>query len=143
MITVSYEYRFEYAHDPDGSRFPRLEVRVSSPQTNGKRRDAPIDVWAYLDSGAERSLFNGWIGAALGIDILDGPSIVYETGSGAPLSATLHPIRLFHPDLGELDLEAGLSTSEIPRNLLGRDFFDLVQIGFREHHLAFYLTPSP
>jgi hypothetical protein len=139
LVTVSYEYRFEYTHDPDGRRFPRLEVRVASPE---KPAEA-VDVWAYLDSGAERSLFNGWIGAALGIDILDGPTLVYETGSGAPLSATLHPVRLFHPDLGDFDLEVGMSSSEIPRNLLGRDFFDLVQIGFREHHLAFYLTPSP
>jgi len=138
LVKVSYEYRFEYAHDPDG-RFPRLEVRVAKTGTPAE----PIDVWAYLDSGAERSLFNGWIGAALGIDILEGPPIVYETGSGAPLSATLHSVRLFHPDLGEFDLEIGLSSSEIPRNLLGRDFFDLVQIGFREHHLAFFLTPRP
>jgi len=32
---------------------------------------------------------------------------------------------------------------EISRNLIGRDFFNLVQVGFREKYLTFYLTPTP
>jgi hypothetical protein len=32
---------------------------------------------------------------------------------------------------------------DIQRNLLGRDFFDLVQVGFRENHSEFYVEPSP
>lgn len=139
MITVSYEHRFEYAHDADGGRFPRLEIRVAHP----KNEDAALDVWAYRDSGAERTLFNGWIGSALGIDLLDGRELVYQTGSGGHLTARVHPLHLFHPDLGDFELEVGLSSSDIPRNLLGRDFFDRVQIGFREHQLAFFITARP
>jgi hypothetical protein len=37
----------------------------------------------------------------------------------------------------------GFSSGEIHRNLLGRDFFNLAQIGFRERHLTFFITPSP
>ena len=139
MATVSYSFQYEYAYDADGKRFPRLELRASNPL----KSVVPVDLRAYLDSGAERSLFNGWIGAVLGIDVLKGPRLIYETGAGTHLSATIHPVRLSHPDLGEFDIEVGFSSGEVPRNLLGRDFFDLVQIGFREHHLTFYVTPSP
>lgn len=139
MVSVTYWYQFDYLYDLDGKQFPRLEFRVSNPSTDAE----PIDLRVHLDSGAERSLFNGWVGPALGIDVLDGPRIDYETGTGTYFSANLHAVRLAHPDLGEFDLEVGFSSSEIPRNLLGRDFFDLVQVGFREHHLVFLVTPTP
>ncbi len=139
MFSVSYELQFEYSYDTSGKLFPRLEFRVSDPASTAEG----IDVQGYLDCGAERSLFNGWIGTALGIDVLSGQSIVYKTGAGTLLPATIHPVRLFHPDLGELDLEVGFSSSEVPRNLLGRDFFDLAQIGFREHHATFFITLKP
>ena len=63
--------------------------------------------------------------------------------AGGVLPATLHAVQLSHADLGTFELEVAFSTTEIRRNLLGRDFFDLVQIGFREHHLAFFITPTP
>ena len=52
-------------------------------------------------------------------------------------------MRLFHGDLGEFELEIGFSESPIRRNILGRDFFNLLQIGFRERYLVFYVTPTP
>ena len=127
------------ALDLDGKRYPRLTLHVSNPQ----QPDLAVDTQAYLDSGAERSLFSGWIGVAIGIDVLSGRQLSYETTVGSHLTATVHPIRLSHPELGEFDLEAGFSSVEIKRNLLGRDFFNLIQIGFRERHLRFFITPTP
>jgi len=40
-------------------------------------------------------------------------------------------------------LEIGFSENPIRRNLLGRGFFNLIQIGFRERYLTFYMTPTP
>jgi len=136
MITVSYEHYFEYAYDKNGKRFPRLGFRLS----HLAHPEKAMDVDAYVDNGSERSLFNGWIGAALGIDILDGSRVMYESAAGSSLIATIHPVRLVHEELGTFELEVGFSTSEISRNLLGRDFFDFAQIGFREHHLCFFIS---
>lgn len=137
--TITYEHEFEYAHDPDGKRFPRLSFQIArafDPQLT-------LDVDAYLDCGASRSLFSGRLGRVLGIDVLAGSEVVFQTTTGASLSARFHPVRLTHPDLGSFDLDVGFSSIDIHRNLLGRDFFDLAQIGFRERHLKFYVTPSP
>ncbi len=139
VVAVAYEHQIEYAHDPDGNRFPRLGFQVARPEEPA----VTVDVNAYLDSGAQRSLISGRIGVALGIDVMSGPQFVCESTTGSRLVTTLHPVRLTHPDLGSFDLKVAFSTSDIHRNLLGRDFFNLVQVGFREHHLTFYVTPTP
>ena len=139
MIPIPYDYGFEYSYDAEGRLCPLLRFLAS----NIADVSAVVDLEATPDSGAERSLFNGRIGTALGIDVMRGPGITFSTMAGGVLSATLHPIRLTHPELGTFELEVAFSTGEISRNLHGRDFFDLLQIGFREHHLTFYVTPNP
>ena len=140
MITVQYEREFSYPYDQDGQRYPRLTLRVSN--TVDPARGA-LDIDAYLDSGAQRSLFDGGIGRALGINLLSGEQKHFESTTGSSLAATLHPVRLEHVELGAFELAVGFSSSRIKRNLLGRDFFNLAQIGFREHELTFYITPKP
>ena len=49
-------------------------------------------------------------------------------------------VRIYNPQFGYFDLEIGVSTAPIKRNILGRDFLDKVQFGLREHHQTFYLT---
>lgn len=111
-----------------------------SPADSGRA----VDLDAYLDSGAERSLFNGILAPLLGIDdLFGGPEIPFQSTVGAALTARLHPVRLSHPALGLLDLEMAFSTAHINRNLLGRDFFSRAQIGFRESRLALYITAQP
>ncbi len=139
VLQVDYPYRNNYSYDLTGRLYPRLLLRVTSPSGDSE----PVDLYGYLDSGAERSLFSGWIGAALGIDILDGPRISYKTVAGTEMIGTLHQVRLQHPDLGSFDLEVGFSSSDISRDILGRDFFNLIQIGFRENQLAFFINPKP
>jgi hypothetical protein len=140
VIPVQYEHEFPYPYDEDGRRYPRLTVRVSNAVDPAR---GAVDIDAYLDSGAERSLFDGGIGRAIGIDLLSGEHRQYESTTGSSIAASLHAVRLDLVDLGTFELTVGFSSSRIKRNLLGRDFFDLIQIGFREHQLTFYVTPRP
>lgn len=102
-----------------------------------------VDVDAFIDSGAAGSLFNGWIAFSIGLDLFSGERKIYGTTAGHPLETRLHRVRLSHADLGPFELEIGFSIAPIRRNLLGRDFFNLVQIGFRENQLSFFINPDP
>lgn len=139
MPTIHYPFRLDYSYDEDANLLPRLTFDISRPE----RPENAIEVDGYLDSGAERTLLSGWIGAALGLDLLAGSKLGYETTMGTVLTATIHPVRLAHAKLGAFELPVGFTSVDIKRNLLGRDFFNLVQIGFRERHLEFYVAPAP
>jgi hypothetical protein len=97
------------------------------------------DVIAYLDSGAQRSLFDGTLARLIGLDLLTGSRLSFTSAAGFSIEAMVHPVRLSHPEIGHFDLAIGFSTVPLRRNLLGRDFFNLVQIGFRERHQMFYV----
>ncbi|MCP4654970.1 MAG: hypothetical protein GY856_06070 [bacterium] len=139
MPTVHYPFQINYLYDQDGKLFPRLTFNVSVPENPSRT----VVVDTYLDPGSERSLFDGWIGTALGLDVLSGSKIGYQTTMGNVLTATIHPVRLSHSELGNFEIAAGFTSAPIQRNLLGRDFFNFVQIGFRERHQVFYVSPEP
>ncbi len=139
MATIRYPFQFDYAYDEDGNLLPRLAFALSRP----KNRDRRVDIDAYLDSGSERSLIDGWVGKSIGLDVLSGPRIGFESTMGTVLTATLHAVRLSHSDLGDFELEVGFTSVNIKRNLLGRDFFNLLQIGFRERRQTFYVSLEP
>src|SRR5262249_8090177 len=137
MVTIQYVAEFAYTHDPlSGDPFPILLLQVANPHDPGQA----LDINAYLDSGAQRSLFDGWIATALGFDLLSGPELRYISIAGVGLAARLYQVRLTHPNLGSVELEVGFSTAPISRNLLGRDFFNFFQIGFHERYLTFYMS---
>lgn len=137
MVTVQYDHQFNY-RDIGGS-FPVLQFRVSNPGNSGLE----LDVDAYLDSGAEASIFGGHIISALGRELLNDRTRDYAPTFGDSFQGYLHRVLLSHPDLGDFELEIGFSSQRIRRNLLGRDFFNYVQIGFRERQLQYYLTATP
>ena len=138
MVSVTYPFQFAYPL-MEGGHFPALQLRMQALQEPPQ----PVDVYAYLDSGAEQSLFDGGIARAIGLDLLTGRPKRYRSTVGEGIDARLHRVHLVHDDLGAFELEVGFSSGEISRNLLGRDFFNLVQIGFREHHLTFHVNPVP
>jgi len=139
MTTVQYSYEVAYTHDPlSGDPFPILPLQVANPHAP----EQALDTNAYLDSGAQRSLFDGWIATALGFDLFSGSELRYASVTGISLAARLHTVSLTHPDLGSIALEVGFSTAPISRNLLGRDFFNFFQIGFHERYLTFYMSPN-
>ncbi len=137
MSTVIYPFGFAYRFIERGL-FPALQITVESRV--GISQSIVVD--AFLDSGAEASLFQGWIAQAIGIDLFTGTRRTYASTSGNALEARMHPLKLSHADLGSFDLTVGLSTSEITRNLLGRDFFNLIQIGFRENQQIFFIRTN-
>ncbi len=141
METVSYVHRLNYLYDERTDRpFPRLLIQLVNPQNpNG-----PVETDAYLDSGAERSLFKAEFAKVIGLELRSGSRRVYGSSFGTiDVEAWLHQVQLSHDELGNFELEIGFTEGPLSRNLLGRDFFDLIQIGFRERHLAFYVTPTP
>ena len=105
--------------------------------------DRQFDVEAYLDSGCEYTLFNGWVATTLGLDLLAGRRRRFGSASGSVVEAAIHPVHLVHDDLGAFDLDVAFSLTDIRRSLLGRDFFALAQIGFREYHQCFFVTMGP
>jgi hypothetical protein len=138
VVSVDYQYSFNYRQFGSGI-FPVLQVRIA-------RRDDPergIDTDVYLDSGAQRSLIDGRLLGALEIDLLNDKRQPYSSTAGHTITGYLHDVRLTIPNVGDFDLEIGFSDVQITRNLLGRDFFNLVQIGFREQQLEYYLDPAP
>src|SRR3990172_4793328 len=117
----SYSHQFNY-REVNGKSFPILQLRISNPQ----QPELGIDIDTYIDSGAEYSILNGWIATSLGIALLSGEPRWFGTTIGNRIEGRRHRVRLFHPDLGSFDLEVALSTQDIRRDLLGRDFFNLV-----------------
>lgn len=139
MFPVTYTHQHGYLYVGRDRHFPGLVIQVQNP-------DAPdrlVEVQGHLDSGAEYSLFNGWIAQSVGLDLYSGPERRYAPTRGDSVDARVHRVMLVHPELGTFDLNIGFSTDQIRRNLLGRDFFNLIQIGFRERHMVFYVTPTP
>ena len=139
MTTVAYSHVFGYRYDEGGQRFPQLSFRVANPQDPS----LAVDVDAFLDSGTERTLIDGQVAAILGLELFEGPRLTFETTAGGLLPAVQHRVVLAHAELGSFEMLTAFSTAAIRRNLLGRDFFDQVQIGFRERHFEFYVSPTP
>ena len=138
MVTVEYPHQFNYREFDEGSS-PILTVTMS--RLDGA--DDEIDVDAYLDSGASRSLFNGSFLRGWGLTLMNDKRKVFTSTSGNGIEAYLHRVRITLPAVGPYELDIGFSNGQISRNLLGRDFLNLVQVGFRENRLQFYLHPSP
>ena len=103
-----------------------------------------LPVWVFVKDRQRRTvMINRRMAIDYGLDLMAGRRLSFASATGMSIEAMLHAVRLSHPELGHFDLEVGFSTAPLRRNLLGRDFFDLAQIGFRERHLVFYVTPEP
>jgi len=137
--SVNYTNRFDYAHDQEGRPFPLLPLRISLERPPLRASD----VDGYLDTVAYRSLFNGQIATLLGLDLSSGPLHTYVSTMGIRIEARIHEVWVSNTDLGSFRMKVGFSTRPITRNLLSRDFLNLIQLGFRERHLRFFVTPTP
>ena len=131
--TIRYDLTFNYLFLPNGKRRPGFLVQLSN-------RALHLDTKAFLDSGAEFSLFNGEFGAALGLDLIAGRPRPYKTVNSTVIHGYVHPVTIAIPELGEFQFELGFSIEQITVNILGRDFFDLIRIGFDEHEQIFHVS---
>ena len=142
IVATSVTYANSFSHLIDqssGKSFPGLEFRVFVPGGG----EASVDIKAYLDTGAEFCVYDGaLIAPTLGIDLMAGREVRLSSAAGFPIMARIHRLGLSHPDLGRFTLDAAISTVPIQRNLLGRDLFRHIQIGFREFHQTFFITPD-
>jgi hypothetical protein len=98
-----------------------------------------LETNAELDSGAEYSFFDGQLAVDIGMDLFDGKHFVFELATGISLDARILPVVLSHSELGRFSIQARFSTAPLRRNILGRDFFDLLPVGFDEHRSEVYL----
>ena len=106
MVSVTYSHQFGYLTTGDRGRFPGFLIQVQNPT----RPALSVEVDAHLDSGAERSLFDGWIARSIGLDLLGGPVRRYAPTQGLPLEARIHHVVLVQPILGTFSVEVGFST---------------------------------
>jgi hypothetical protein len=143
MMLVEYPYRYAY-RDYAGSLFPFFIVTVRNPSNN-----LAVEQDAFLDSGASRSIFQGEIARMLDLDLLAGEAWSFRTATREVVQARIHDVQIVLPDTEDesappaFNVSLAFSLRNIERNLLGRDFFNLVQLGFREHRSEFFLEPSP
>lgn len=134
-IERAYAFEFPYRRDFGGDPFPILPVQLQAAKRS-------VDTVAYLDSGAEYSLFQADLCRVLGVDVLGEPTREYGSTIGNTVIAAVRTIIVSHPNIGRFSLQMGFAIG-VRRNLLGRDFFNEVQIGFRERYSMFYITPTP
>ena len=111
-------------------------VHLQNPTTGA----ATADFDAELDSGAEYSLFDGDLLATVGMDLFSGDRFVFSFANGVALDARIFQVVISHANLGSFNLLARFSTGPLRTNILGRDFFDLLQVGFDEHHSEIHLN---
>ena len=102
-----------------------------------------MEIDAELDSGAEYSLFEGSLAFAIGLDLFEGTPFAFGLADGISLDSRILPVVLSHAELGRFELDARFSTGPLRSHILGRDFFDLLQVGFNEHHSEVFLGTAP
>ncbi len=138
MVSVHYSLEFPYRIYQD-ELFPMVMIALKNPATRGS-----IDQDAFLDSGASRSIFVGDVAPMIGLNLLDGEPWEFRTNTGQPVHARIHRVEVVLGDgVPEFGLDLAFSTDTIQRNLLGRDFFRLLQIGFREAYAELFVEPVP
>ncbi len=112
-----------------------LVIHLQNPMTGAKTLETPVE----LDFGAEYSLFDGQLAVDVGLDLFNGKPFVFELANGISLDARIVSVVLSHSELGQFSFQGRFSTGPLRRNILGRDFFDLLPVGFDEHHSEVYL----
>jgi hypothetical protein len=149
LYSLEFLYCRTYKLLPDsrGLRFvdtPVIQVILSKDN----HKSNPI--FAIVDSGAEHCLFSFSIGTFLGIDVFAGEEIrLGSLGAVEPMKAYLHNVEMEVLTYEEEDgvpwrfsTRVAFSTSNIPRNILGREgFFKHAHVGFVEMEQKIYLSP--
>jgi hypothetical protein len=129
MISVSYTHELPYVYGRGRPRPTlRLEIRSIPHPT------LAIETQADLDSGTDSTIFRGDLCSVIGLELMRGRETTFQTAlvNRESLVARVHRVKLVHELLGEFEMEAAFATEPIGRNLLGLDFFNVVQIGFQD-----------
>lgn len=80
----------------------------------------------------------------LEMNLLEGEPWNFRTNAGEVIQARIHPVQIVLAGIDTpFNLPLAFAMTDIHRNLLGRDFLNLIQIGFRESQVQFFLEPTP
>lgn len=133
MHTVNYTYDLAYRYIPNHEgHYPAIDIRLST-------QGGSADVLTVVDTGAVRSLVSGEYALALGLNLNEGVRTDLSALQGS-LIAWAHTVRVKLFEL-EFDLDLCFSDMTLPRNLLGRDILERLQVGIREYHNLLHLLP--
>lgn len=138
-VTLPFAHEIPYVIDTAGDKVPALRLGLSHPT---QAEDA-ISITGHLDSGASRTVLQGPLARAIGLEIMDGRLIPLRAAVGASLEGRLHRVRLFHEILGDHEMEVAFATFALARNLLGLDFFNLYKICFHERYQRLLMDREP
>jgi len=138
-VKAEYQQRFPFRCDEVSGDYPPL---LALDLVNPTEPKCSLAFDGYLDTGCSRSLLDGRLAVAVGLDPTRGKVVPYVSATGVSIRANLLMVHMRHPLLGEQALEVGFAQVSLARNLLGRDFLCLVQFGLREKRLEFYLAPE-
>lgn len=142
MPHVDYDHELSYLYPVDRRRvppFPGLLLEI----TGSTGAQSAIEIQAHLDTGTEYSVFDGQFARTLDLDLLAGERVRLEPTHGGHLEARFHQVAVRHELLGQFPLRVAFTLGAIRRNLLGRDFMRLIQLGFRESQSALYVSARP
>lgn len=144
-MNLEFHARMPYSYQPEGHRssVPTLWLVVE-----GMARRA---IEGILDSGSERTVVDGRCASDVGLDLTSGSPCVLTTATGH-LQAYLHTVRISLDPAGHIDalpdvpelfqarsMPVAFTLDPLPRNLLGRDFFEHFRICFDEREQLVYL----
>ena len=134
MYQVGYQYRFDYRYVPGNpGLYPVVDIQLS-------RENFVTSFPALIDTGSQLSLISGEHALLLGIPITSGKQARLYTLSGAIITWS-HAVHVQILDLS-FEMELCFSEFNLPRNLLGRNLLEKLEIGLSEQSSALYVSPS-
>lgn len=115
---------------------PYIPIRLSGPK--GSK-----EIYALIDSGADRSLFNIQLAEILGLDLDKAAEEIFSGIEGGSLKAKLHKVSLKVVGMSEeIEILAGFIDSAGVVAILGQDgFFDAFKIKFEKDHGMVEINP--
>jgi len=136
MIVTVYDRQFSYLPSQPGNILrPLVPVRIAYGGLS-------TDRFALVDSGADISTFPKTIARILGID-LSRLTPDRSTGTAGKVKTWYCQCDITVEGITRR-CDVAIVNRKVPLYLLGRDpFFKLLQIGFRESRVEFYLSLSP
>jgi hypothetical protein len=142
-MATSIDYNFEYPYrpmGPDGLHFPVLQVGLENPNDSERQ----VDTFVYVDSGSRITVLDGEIAQDIGINFTEGEEQQLGSIAGGSIQGWLNNINLHLEGFPPVLLRVAFvdPSFKIRRQLLGRDFFYHVQIGFWEYARLLYLSPN-
>jgi predicted aspartyl protease len=134
VYQVNYTHMLRYRPLPNHEGvYPVAEIQVSNNQH-------AVDFPAVIDTGAMFSLISGEYAIALGLQLTNGANTQLSSLGGS-IAAWIHSVNMKMLDL-EFRMNLRFADRTLPRNIIGRDVLERVQIGFREYHSTVLLLPQ-